>query len=253
MLPRAFLDTPIAHRGLHDRAQGRIENSMAAVKAAISGGWGIEIDIQPAGDGTPMVFHDYDLERLTGTRGFISTTTPQALAQLRLTDCDEGIPTLEAVLAEVGGRVPLLIEIKDQDGTLGPAVGALEQRVCALVNTYTGPVALMSFNPNSVRQCRGHAPDIPRGLVTDPFTKEDWPMVPAPRRAKLAQMPDLDPVGATFISHNRSDLDSAAVARAKARGLSILTWTIRSAEQEAEARQIVDNVTFEGYAPLQSA
>ena len=249
MLPRAFLDTPIAHRALHERGAGRIENSMGAVKAAIAGGWGIEIDIQPAGDGTPMVFHDYDLERLTDVPGFISQTSPAALSDLRLTDSDDGIPTLEAVLGEVAGRVPLLIEIKDQDGSLGPAVGALERRVCDLVKTYDGPAALMSFNPNAVRQCRGFAPDIPRGLVTDPFTKTDWPMVPAQRREKLATLRDIDPVEACFISHNARDLHSPAVARMKARGLAILTWTIRSAAQEAQARQIVDNVTFEGYTP----
>ncbi|MCE8472442.1 phosphodiesterase, partial [Rhodovulum sulfidophilum] len=67
-LPPAFLTAPLAHRALHDRAAGRPENSVEAVRAAIAGGYGIEIDIQPSADGVPMVFHDYDLARLTGER-----------------------------------------------------------------------------------------------------------------------------------------------------------------------------------------
>jgi glycerophosphoryl diester phosphodiesterase len=57
-LPAAFLRAPIAHRGLHDRTRGVIENSRAAVAAAAEAGYGIEIDVQRAGCGEAMVFHD---------------------------------------------------------------------------------------------------------------------------------------------------------------------------------------------------
>ena len=68
-LPADFLSLPIAHRAYHDRAARRPENSRAAIRAAISEGYAIEIDIQPSADGVAMVFHDYDLRRLTGVPG----------------------------------------------------------------------------------------------------------------------------------------------------------------------------------------
>lgn len=248
-LDPAFLARPLAHRGLHDRSKGRVENSRAAVRAAVEAGYGIEIDIQPSADNVPMVFHDYDLERLTGVTGFTKTKTAVELGAISLTDGGETIPTLAEILDIVGGRVPLLIEVKDQDGTLGPAIGALEEAIGTVIAGYTGPLALMSFNPSSVRVLGGIAPGIPRGLVTDPFKKEHWPMVPPQRRARLALIPDAIPLGVSFISHNRAYLDAAPVAALKARSLPVLCWTVRNAEQDIAARRIADNITFEGFLP----
>ena len=125
-LPDSFFARPIAHRALHDAAVA--ENSLAAVEAAIAQGYGIEIDIQPARDGTPMVFHDYDLGRLTAQTGLITQYSAAELGEIKLTGGGGTIPTLAQVLNVVAGRVPLLIEIKDQDGTLGPNVGPLGRR-----------------------------------------------------------------------------------------------------------------------------
>ncbi|MGL4278897.1 MAG: glycerophosphodiester phosphodiesterase family protein [Albidovulum sp.] len=246
-LPDAFLGAPIAHRGYHDRAAGRIENSPAAFRAAIDAGYGIECDIQPASDGTPMVFHDYDLRRLTGQGGRIAARTPEELSRLKLLGGSDGIPTLAEVLTLVAGRVPLLIEIKDQDGAMGPSVGALERRVAEVLKGYAGPVALMSFNPFSVAALAEAAPDLPRGLTTSAYKPEDWPLIPAAVRDRLRGIPDYDEVGASFISHEAADLDRPRVADLKAAGAAILTWTIRSPEADAAARRIAANVTFEGY------
>ncbi len=246
-LPDGFLARPIAHRALH--GPGVAENSATAVRAAIDCGWGIEVDVQPAADGTPMVFHDYALDRLCGVEGWVRLTPVEDLRRMSLLGSGAGVPTLSDVLEIVGGRVPLVIEVKDQDGALGPGIGALEQAVADVIRGYSGPLALMSFNPNSVRVLGGMAPDVPRGLVTDAFTREDWAMVPAPRRDKLARMADLDACGASFISHNRRTLDTAPVREVKRRGLPVLTWTVRSAAEEAEARRVADQITFEGYVP----
>ena len=109
-LPAAFLDRPIAHRALHDIAQGRPENSVEAIRAAIDAGYGIEIDLQPSSDGEAMVFHDYDLARLTVQDGPVCGHDAAALGALPLRHGQSGIPTLAEVLALVDGRVPLLIE-----------------------------------------------------------------------------------------------------------------------------------------------
>ncbi len=246
-LPPAFFARPIAHRALHDRAAGRPENSRAAVRAAVAAGYGIEIDLQPAADGVPMVFHDYDLRRLTGIAGRVRGRSAAELGRLQLLDGEEGIPTLSEVLEIVAGKVPLLIEIKDQDGAMGPAVGALEEATAAVLAPYAGPVAVMSFNPYSVAAFHAAAPQVPVGLTTSAYRAEDWPLLPAAVRDALRTIPDYDRVGASFISHEAADLDAPRVSALKRQGAAILCWTIRSADAEAGARKVAQNVTFEGY------
>lgn len=248
-LPAAFLGPPIAHRGLHDRAAGVIENSRAAAEAAIAAGYGIELDVQSSADGEAVVFHDDAMLRLTGEPGLVRDYTAAALGRIGLKGGGETVPTLADFLALVGGRVPLLVEIKDQDGALGPDVGALEARVAALLAAYPGAAALMSFNPHSVACFATLAPDRPRGLTTCAFDTADWSL-PDYRRAELAALADAERTGASFVSHDRNDLANAALARLKREGLPILTWTVRSPEQENEARKVADNITFEGYRPV---
>lgn len=244
-LPDAFLTTPLAHRALHDETMA--ENSLAAVQAAVDAGYGIEIDIQPSKDGVPMVFHDYDLRRLTGVAGPVAQTSAVGLGCIALLGGGGTIPTLAEVLEVVASKVPLLIEIKDQDGALGPNVGPLEHAVAEVLRGYKGDVALMSFNPNSVAACRDHAPDIPRGITTCSYPADDWPTIPKNVRYAQARIPDFDRVGACFISHQQDDLASPHVIKLQDRGVPILCWTVRSPEIEARARKIADNITFEGY------
>lgn len=247
-LPPDFLGPPLAHRAFHDVEAGRPENSRAAIRAAIAVGYGIEIDVQRSADGVAMVFHDYLLARLTGRAGAVQHITADELAATRLTGGDEGIPTLAEVLALVAGRVPLLIEIKDQDGAMGPDVGPLERAVAEALATYRGPVAVMSFNPHSVAAFGKAAPNVPRGLTSSAFLSEDWPHLNERRLAALRGMPDIDRIGASFISHDARDLANPRVAEMKAQGMPVLCWTIRSPAAETQAREIADNVTFEGYA-----
>ena len=139
------------------------------MRAAVAAGYGIEIDIQPSADGVPMVFHDYALERLTAETGPVRGRSAAELAGIPLIGCDEGIPTLAEVLALVAGQVPLLIEIKDQDGANGPNVGPLEAAVAGVLERYAGPLAVMSFNPHAVAAMARCAPDLPRGLTTSAY------------------------------------------------------------------------------------
>lgn len=247
-LDPAFLRIPIAHRGLHDRARGCIENSRSAVLAAIEAGYGIEIDIQSAACGEAMVFHDDDLARLTGEAGRVRDYPAEALGRMRLKGSEETIPMLTDILALVAGRAPLFVEIKDQDGGLGPEVGPLEARVAALIEGYDGPVALMSFNPHSVAALADAAPDLPRGLTTCDFRDASW-RIDEDRRRALARIEDFDRVGAAFVSHAQRDLANPAVTALRDRGVPILCWTVRSPAEAALARRLSRNITFEGYRP----
>ena len=245
-LPRALLAAPVAHRGLW--GSGVPENSLAAALAAARAGYGIEADLQLSADGRAMVFHDDRLGRLTPEAGPLRERTAAELSAIPLRGGDEGIPTLAALLAAVAGRAPLLLEIKDQDGALGPRVGALEAAVAEDLRGHDGPVAVMSFNPHAVAAMRDAAPSLPRGRVTCAFAPRDWPGVPAPRLDRLRALSDLDALGAAFVSHDRRDLASPHLARVRAR-VAVLCWTVRCARAEREARRSARQITFEGYRP----
>lgn len=251
-LDRVFHDVPFAHRALHDVTDERPENSRAAIRAAISGGYGMELDLQQSADGKAMVFHDYALDRVTGEKGAVRLRSAAELGRISLTGSDEGIPELPEVLALVAGQAPLLIELKDQDGGMGMDIGALEQATADALRAYDGPVALMSFNPNSIARLAELLPHVPRGIVTSAYHPHEWPL-PTKTCDRLRDIPDYDRVGACFISHEVDDLTRPRVAALKARGAMICCWTVKSVEQEREARKIADNITFEGYCAARGA
>ncbi len=244
-----FRRLPLAHRGYHDLAEGRPENSVAAFEAAVEAGYGIECDVQLTADGRAVVFHDYDLGRLTREKGPVRQRSLADLGTTPLSGGSAGIPALETVLGLVAGRVPLLVEIKDQDGDMGPNVGPLEEAVAGALKEYDGPVAVMSFNPNAVARMAALSPDTPRGLTTSGFEAEDWELLTPATRNRLRDIPDYDLLNCCFISHDAKDLARPRVKQLKKKGAAILCWTIRSPEQEKAARRVVHNITFEGYAP----
>ncbi len=235
-LPEVFLSTPIAHRALHDVEDGRPENSRAAIRSAIQHGYGIEIDLQLSSDGQAMVFHDYHLARLTDSTGWVADYSADELANINLKGGDEGIPTFAEILQLVAGQVAILVELKDQHGAMGQTDGQLERAVASDLVGYSGPLALMSFNPHMVALLAELSPSWPRGIVTCAYPEEYWPLIP-----------DYDRCGAVFISHEADDLDSSPVARIRSSGGHVLTWTIRSKQQEEQARRFADNITFEKY------
>lgn len=250
-LPEGLLRLPIAHRALHDLTQRRPENSLPAIHAALANGYAIEIDVQPSADGEAMVFHDDTLDRLTEGAGPIRAHNRAVLQRLVVRHSDAPIPTLPQVLEAVAGRVPLLIEIKDQSGVMGPTDGVLETAVARALDGYGGPVAVMSFNPSAVAHMQRLSPGIPRGLTTYEFLAEDFPADAGPELLAhwqaLAAIRDFDAVGASFISHHWCDLERPRVAELRAQGAAVLCWTISSPRDEAIARRVAQNITFEGY------
>jgi len=213
----------------------------------MAAGFGIEIDLQLSRDNQAMVFHDYDLGRLTDESGAVRLRTADDLVQIPLKYGDgETIPTLQEVLALVDGQAPLLIELKDQDGGMGPNVGPLEAATVAALANYSGTIAVMSFNPNSVAEMARLAPHIPRGIVTDSYDHSDIPLSKE-TCDHLREIPDFDRVGAGFISHEVSDLTRPRVLELRRKGVPVLCWTVRSAQVDTQARHNADNVTFEGY------
>ena len=132
-LPDSFRTIPICHRGYHDHAQGIIENSASAFRAAIAAGYGIELDVQRSADDVPVVFHDDVLSSLTDQSGDLRGFSAAELGRIRLRGSTDMIPTLQEVLALVAGQVPLLIEIKENWNTMKNTDGRLEKAVAALL------------------------------------------------------------------------------------------------------------------------
>lgn len=245
-LPAGFLARPFAHRGLHDAAAGVIENSHAACAAAVSAGYGVEIDVQLSADGEAIVFHDDTLDRLTAEAGPVRSQSAEALQSIALAGSTDRIPTLQEILELIAGRAAVLVEIKDQSGAFGPEVGPLEARTAALLADYFGPCAVMSFNPHAVAWFQRHAPDLARGVVGGDFAHA--PVTPE-RRAALAQLEAAPGLAVDFVSYDWRGLPNPATDRVRAAGAPLLCWTIDSPETAAAAEPHCDQITFEGFRP----
>ncbi|MCK4776024.1 MAG: glycerophosphodiester phosphodiesterase, partial [Candidatus Krumholzibacteria bacterium] len=148
-----LIETPIAHRGLHDADTGVPENSLAAFEAARDAGYPIELDVRPLRDGEVAVFHDEDLERLTGRAAQLENQDSTSIKSFQLAGTDQTIPLLTEAFDVIGGRVPLLIELKNFG-----IPGRLETAVRAALQSYNGRFAVQSFNPFSMGWFKAHAP-----------------------------------------------------------------------------------------------
>ena len=245
-----FWARPFAHRGLHDVEDKRPENGIASFDAAIAGGYAIELDVQPSADGEAMVFHDYEMDRLTGETGRIDGRGVDALRSIPLIG-GGAIPDLDTVLRRIDGRANVLIEIKDQSGAFGETDGALEYRVCEIVRASGHPqtCAIMSFNPYSVLAVKGCAPEIARGLVSYDFDHPHDAHVDARHRRALADLAMFDDCEADFVSYGSAGLALPPVVSRRKAGTPIFCWTIRTADAARDALDHSDQITFEGFLP----
>ncbi len=247
-LDRATFLRPIAHRGLHDRRKGRIENTAPAFLAAIDKGYGIECDLQAARDGTPMVFHDERLDRLVGVAGSIAAQLPASLARLRYRWDDTHILTFAELLDLVGGRVPLLVEVKVNGSA--PANSYLD-RIARQARAYKGPIALMSFNGDVVAELGRLAPTVPRGLVVGSHKLHPswWTAPSAANRSQiLTKRLGSAPTGIAFFAIDVRMLRSTRTWMTQhAPELALFSWTIRTARERRAAALWADAPIFEGY------
>jgi glycerophosphoryl diester phosphodiesterase len=235
---------PIAHRGLHDAAKGVIENSLSAARRAIEKSYAIECDVQLSKDGEAIVFHDETLARLIGAAGSIGTLDAAKIMRLAYQGANEGIPTLTDFLAAIGGRVPVIVELKSRfDGD-----PRLASRVAEIIAGYAGPLALKSFDPQVLWSLRGFGTDRPLGLVAQAdYTAEDWPELDEAARRNLAALTDFPRAKPDFLSWHVGDLPHAVPLLCRASlGMKVMVWTVRSAEDQALAAKWADQIIFEG-------
>ena len=239
---------PIAHRGLHDKAAGIIENSASAFEAAIAGNFAIECDVQLTSDGVPVVFHDDAMERLIGLAGPIAdATTAQVTATALLGSAAGDTPQrFTDFLTQIAGRTLLQIELKRQRDAAGTQL--LARTVSEALNSYEGPVTIESFDPElliAMRQCGFTGP---RGIITYGYDKPEWETTLSEAdRFTLRHLLHWHETQFDFISCHSEALDLPAIKFWRALGKPVTAWTIRSADAAQAALLHADQIVFEGF------
>ncbi|MFI5011831.1 MAG: glycerophosphodiester phosphodiesterase family protein [Hyphomicrobiales bacterium] len=238
---------PIAHRGLHDKAGGVIENTASAARAAIAARFAIECDVQLSADGEAMVFHDFTLERLTQGEGRVDAASAEALSALPMRGTQDRIMTLGDWLSLVAGRVPVVIEIKSSfAGDM-----RLTRRTVEVVEGYGGPFALKSFDPRVVTVLRDIAPEMPRGIIAmNSYGYSDYLGLSALEKHALANLLHFPQTKPDFLSWWIGDLPTAAPFLCRTQlGLPLMSWTVRTEQERELAAAHADQMVFEGFRP----
>jgi glycerophosphoryl diester phosphodiesterase len=237
---------PIAHRGLHDAIAGAIENAPSAFRAAIAAGYGIECDVQATRDGEAVVHHDDALGRLTEGDSALAELSVAELRTVRFRGSDDRILTLGELCDLVAGRVPLLVEIKSRF----ESDMRLTKRVADVLGAYRGPAAAMSFDPAVVQHLREIAPQLPRGIVAERhYRHPEWKRLSAAQKLQLGFLLHAPRTRPHFVAYSVKDLPSPAPLLARALGLPLLTWTVRTADDRRTAAAYADQMIFEGFRP----
>jgi glycerophosphoryl diester phosphodiesterase len=245
--PEWLTARPVAHRGLHDAARGIIENMPAAALAAITGNFSIECDIQLTADGEAMVHHDNALGRLTEGSGALLNMTAAELKAAPFKGTAERMMSLGDLCALVGGRVPLVIEVKSHfDGDR-----KLVTRMAEVLASYSGPAVGMSFDPDQVLALRDLMPRLPRGIVAErSYEEADWPEAAPAQRRGMRHLRHALRTRPHFVAYWVDELPAPApwIAR-HIFGLPLLTWTVRTTAQRERAARYADQIIFEGFRP----
>ena len=228
-----LLTRPIAHRGLW--GGDIIENSTAAFKAAADAGYPVEIDLFLTADNEIVCFHDYTLDRITGAKGKITDRSLDELKALCLKETDEKIPTFAEVLDICRGKVPILIEIKDQENDY------IVDKTVDILKGYDGEFAVQSFNPFYIKRAKQLAPDFICGVLGT-HTKEKGRIA----NFVLKHLCFNFKVKPDFISYNK---DGLKFVRRKAKKTPVIAWTLTSEEERQSLPPFVKNIIFENFIP----
>ena len=237
-----FKNLYYAHRGLHN--DERAENSMSAFKAAIDFGFGIELDIRLSKDGKLVVFHDDTLDRVCDREGRVIDFTADELATFKLSGTDDGIPLFSDVLALVDGKVPLLVEIKENAGD-----STVSHAACEMLKGYKGEFIIESFNPMSLKVVKEQYPEIPRGILSHRYFEYDKSRKPLFFLLQSLLLNFLCRPAFIAYDHRHANAFGLRFVRAFFK-VPTIAWTVRSAEDEAIARKNgFDGIIFENYLP----
>lgn len=231
--------TPVAHRGYHDMNHSIWENTLSAFQRAVDAGYAIECDLQLSSDSVPVVFHDDDMERLTGLKGDVREKTSAELSLISIGKTKDRVPTLKQLLKLCAGRVPLVIELKGRSGEdvdYGFVEAVLDE-----LSSYQGNVALMSFDHHLLRDLKTAKSPWPIGLTAEGKTEREFNI----HAEALA-------LGVDFISYHYGDLPNPLIDAQRKLGMPVITWTVRDQAGMDITYANADQITFEGFDPKEA-
>ncbi len=249
-LPNSFLHAPIAHRGYHncngcfEGGKGP-ENSRCSITHAIQNGLGIEIDVRFTKDFIPLVIHDDYLKRLCGVNKYLSNTNYSELKLLKL-DNNENLPTLEEMLSIIDGNTPVLIEFKKLNKTQD--LFNIKKELYPLLNYYSGPLAIISFDMKLILHLSKRLPNINKGLVSEKF--DHYSKTFSSNIEKRVTEFQMQKSGISFVSLKYTNLTKEFYDYNNKKNRKVLTWTIKSELAAKKIRGLCDNITFEGFEPI---
>lgn len=242
-----FQNYDFAHRGLHNREEGIVENTLPAFSRAVEKGFGIELDVHLTRDGELVVFHDDNLRRACDSSLRVSDSTVRELLSFGLFGTEERMPLFHQVLALVDGRVPLLIELKSVNNPMDRQYIRLCQRVMEALEGYDGPYCLESFDPRVLWWFRRKRPEVIRGQLMEHFRRHGTKVMTAydflahNLLFNFLTKPD-------FISYQYMDRDRLAFRLIKKLyGTQEFSWTVRDPELARFLKREGSLVIFEGY------
>lgn len=231
-----------AHRGLYDPKKGIPENSRAAFKRAIEAGYGFELDVQLTRDQVPVVFHDFNLNRMCGVDKRVDQCTWDEIKDLPLDGTTETIPLFSEILEMNNGKVPFILEYKSEN---------LDFSVCPIVNKmlveYQGPYIIESFNPLILSWYRSNRNDVIRGQLSFHYRRDGYKkfyhFLLTNLLANWISRPD-------FIAYCHEDCNNFGFKMCtqffKAKPVA---WTIRSQQELDKAKEHFSIFIFEKFIP----
>ena len=247
-MPEPMFPRPIAHRGLHDRSRGVIENSESAFAAAIAAGYAIECDVQLTRDGAAVVFHDDGMDRLLGDPRLVADVPADEITALPLLGSAAGDrpQRLDAFLRQIDGRALLQIELKHQRDAAGTRT--LARAVAGALQDYAGPVTVESFDPNLLIAIREEGFGGARGIITYAWD-DDFGGYGEEQRYILRHLLHWHETRFDFISCDKDALELPAIKFWRALGKPVTAWTVQSSVDAEAALPHCDQIVFEGFNP----
>jgi glycerophosphoryl diester phosphodiesterase len=236
---------PIAHRGLHNTDRSIIENTASAVRSAIDGRYGIEVDLQITSDGEAMVYHDERLGRLTEGDQPLAAMTAADLKRVRFKATSDRMLTLGELCDLVQGQATLLLELKSTFN--GDHRVAL--RTVDVLKSYHGAVAAMSFDPVLVAILKEAAPGLTRGITAmGRYDHPEWARLSLWQKLTFPCLLQSALTRPHFIAYALNDLPAVAPSFARqACGVPLLAWVARGEDDRTKAASVCDQIIFEGF------
>ena len=200
-----------------------VENALPTLRAAEGDANAVEFDVRPAGDGTPVVFHDDHVDRLTGATGRVTAFDAATLGRLQLAGSDATIPRLADVLSVLAG--PIVADLKGD---------RLSEAVVTRLREYDARVLVSSANPAVLEAI---PPDLATAVLVLPASVDaDWAIPADAPRSFEAGIDVAERVNAVAIHAHTSLCNETRVRRAQSAVFAVNAYTISDRETAAAMR-----------------